>query len=66
MSDVTIGTAQFVWLALEALIAIAVPVAIAIIWMKKKNEPVTSVLIGAAAFLLFVLILEGQEKRNRE
>ncbi|MBQ7153346.1 MAG: YhfC family intramembrane metalloprotease [Clostridia bacterium] len=58
MSDVTIGTAQFVWLALEAVIAIAVPVAIAIIWMKKKNEPVTSVLIGAAAFLLFVLILE--------
>ncbi len=32
--------------------------AAALIWKRKKKEPVISILIGAAAFLLFALILE--------
>ena len=33
-----------------------VPIVIAIIWKKKKNEPFTTILIGAATFLLFVTV----------
>lgn len=53
-----VGAASFVWLILGAVIFIAVPVAVALIWKFKKKEPITSILIGAAAFLLFALILE--------
>jgi uncharacterized membrane protein YhfC len=53
-----VGIASFVWLILGAVIWIAVPVTMALIWKIKKKEPVTSILIGAAAFLLFALILE--------
>ena len=59
MIDVThIEAAQFLWLILGAAICIVVPAAIALIWIIKKKEPVTTVLIGAAAFLLFAIILE--------
>lgn len=53
-----VETASFIWLIVGAVLWIAVPAAIAIIWKVKKKEPVTSILIGAAAFLLFALILE--------
>ena len=53
-----VETAAFVWLIAGAMLWIAVPVAAALIWKVKKKEPVTSILIGAAAFLLFALILE--------
>ena len=53
-----VETAAFVWLIAGAILWIAVPVAAALIWKVKKKEPVTSILIGAAAFLLFALILE--------
>ena len=56
--NVHIGTTSFALLIAGAAIFTAVPVAIAIIWMVKKKEPVTSILIGAAAFLLFVVVLE--------
>ena len=58
MSNIThIGTLQFVCLAAGAVIGIALPAVIAILWKIRKKEPVTTILIGAAAFLLFVLIL---------
>lgn len=53
-----VETASFVWLIIGVVIWIAVPVATALIWKAKKKEPATSILIGAAAFLLFALILE--------
>lgn len=53
-----VETASFVWLIIGVVLWIAVPVATALIWKVKKKEPVTSILIGAAAFLLFALILE--------
>ena len=53
-----VETAAFVWLIAGVVLWIAVPVAAALIWKVQKKEPVTSILIGAAAFLLFALILE--------
>lgn len=53
-----VGTSSFVWLIVGAVLWIAVPVAAALIWKVKKKEPFTTVLIGAAAFLVFALILE--------
>ena len=53
-----VGASAFVWLLIGAVIAIAVPVAIALLWKFKKKEPITTILIGAAVFLLFALILE--------
>ena len=53
-----IGTASFVWLIIGVVLWIALPVALALIWKLKKKEPVSSILIGAAAFLLFVQFLE--------
>ena len=57
-ANVHIGASQFVWLALGVVISFIVPVAIAVVWKIKKKEPFTSVLAGAAAFLLFAIILE--------
>lgn len=53
-----VETASFIWLIVGAVLWIAVPVTIAIIWKLKKKEPITSILVGAATFLLFALILE--------
>lgn len=53
-----VETASFIWLIAGTVLWVAVPVAAAIIWIVKKKEPVTSILVGAAAFLLFALILE--------
>ena len=59
MSDMRhIGTAQFAWLILGAVIWIVAPFTAAILWKIKKKEPVTSILAGAAAFLLFAVVLE--------
>lgn len=53
-----VEVASFIWLIVGTVFWIAVPVAIAIIWKLKKKEPITSILVGAATFLLFALILE--------
>ena len=56
--NVHIETASFVWMIIGVVISIAAPVTIALIWKIKKKEPITSILIGAAAFMLFALTLE--------
>ena len=56
--SIHIGTAPFAWLITGAVISILVPVGIALVWTIRKKEPFTTVLVGAAAFLLFALILE--------
>ncbi|MBR6039723.1 MAG: YhfC family intramembrane metalloprotease [Clostridia bacterium] len=53
-----VGGTAFVWLILGAVTFLAVPAAIAVIWKIRKKEPFTTILIGAATFLLFALILE--------
>ena len=53
-----VGTTSFLWMIIGAVIWIAVPVVIAIVWKIRKKEAFTTILIGAAAFLLFAMILE--------
>ncbi len=53
-----VGTLSFIWLITGAVLWTAIPLAIAIIWKIRKKEPFTTILIGAATFLIFVLILE--------
>ena len=52
-----IGTEAVVSLAVCAALAIIVPIVIALIWKKKKNEKISTILVGAATFLLFVIVL---------
>ena len=53
-----VGSTQMALLVAGAIIGLIVPVIIAIVWTVKKKEKFTTVLIGAATFLLFALILE--------
>ncbi|MBR2294791.1 MAG: YhfC family intramembrane metalloprotease [Clostridiales bacterium] len=53
-----VGTASIVWMVVGLILFVTVPVAVAIVWKIKKKEPFTTILIGAAAFLLFAIILE--------
>ncbi len=58
MEFAKVGNAQMGLMVLGVLIFLFVPVIIAIIWTVKKKERFTTVLIGAATFLLFAVILE--------
>ena len=53
-----VGTDVFVLLVLGAILSFVIPLLVAIVWKKKKKEPFSTILIGAATFLLFALILE--------
>lgn len=53
-----VQASSFVWLIVGAVVWVAAPLLLAIVWKIKKKEPFTSILIGAAAFLVFALILE--------
>lgn len=53
-----VGGQQIFLLILGTVLMIAGPLLVAIVWTKKKREKFTTVLIGAAAFFVFVLILE--------
>lgn len=53
-----VSTLSFVLMGIGAFIAIVVPIVIAIVWCRKKKEPITTVLIGAAAFMLFAVMIE--------
>lgn len=54
----TVSTSSMLLILLTAILAIALPLTAAIIWCKKKHEPFTTVLIGAATFLLFAIVIE--------
>lgn len=54
----TVSTSSMLLMLLTAILAIALPLIAAIIWCKKKHEPFTTVLIGAATFMLFAIVLE--------
>ncbi len=54
----TVSTSSLLFMFLTAVLGIALPLITAIIWCKKKHEPFTTVLIGAATFLLFAIVIE--------
>jgi len=54
----TVSTSSMLFMLLTAVLGIALPLIAAIIWCRKKHEPFTTVLIGAATFLLFAIIIE--------
>lgn len=53
-----VSTSSLLFMLLTAVLGIALPLITAIIWCKKKHEPFTTVLIGAATFLLFAIVIE--------
>ena len=54
----TVGREQFIALGLGAMLTVIIPIAIALIWKFWKHEKFTTILVGAATFVLFALILE--------
>lgn len=58
MEFAKISTSSFIAMGLTALLGIALPIVVVLIWKIRKKEPMTTILIGAATFLLFALILE--------
>lgn len=54
----TVSTSSLLFMLLAAVLGIALPLITANIWCKKKHEPFTTVLIGAATFLLFAIVIE--------
>ena len=53
-----VGTQSFIWLIIGAVVFIAAPILIALVWKIRRKEPLTSILIGAATFVVFALMLE--------
>ena len=53
-----IGTQAFLAFGTGAVFAFVIPIGIAVVWCIAKKEKLTTVLVGAATFLLFALILE--------
>jgi uncharacterized membrane protein YhfC len=53
-----VGTNAFAALGVGAVLAIILPIAIALIWKFKKKERFTTILIGVASFVLFAMIIE--------
>ena len=53
-----IGNKQILLFILGTILWIAAPIVLAVIWKIKTKEPVTTILLGAAAFFVFVTILE--------
>ncbi len=58
MEIAKIGIEPFFALSLGAVLALVLPLGLALWWKKKKDEPFTTILVGAATFLLFALLLE--------
>lgn len=58
MEFTKIGAGAFAALGIGAALAFAVPVGLALLWVFRKKEKLTTVLIGAAVFVVFALILE--------
>ena len=53
-----IGTQQLILILLGAAIFILIPILIAVVWKIRKKEPFSTILIGAATFLIFAIVLE--------
>ncbi|MBQ2100095.1 MAG: YhfC family intramembrane metalloprotease [Lachnospiraceae bacterium] len=58
MEFAKVGTSQMLLLVVGTVLFIAVPLIIAILWTKKKKEKFSTILVGAATFILFAILLE--------
>ena len=58
MEFAKVGTQSFAALGLGAALSFILPLALALVWKIKKHEPFSTILVGAATFLLFAMILE--------
>ena len=58
MEFTKVGTMQLALLSTGAVLFIVAPLMMAIVWVVKKKEKISTILTGAATFLLFALILE--------
>lgn len=58
MEFTKVGTSQLTLIIIGTVIFFTVPLVMAIIWKVKKKEKISTILTGAATFLLFALILE--------
>ncbi len=54
----SISAANIALMTLGCILFIVIPVIIWIVWIKKAKERISTILIGAATFLLFALIIE--------
>ena len=54
----SVSNTQLVLMLITAVLGMAIPLVIAIVWCRKKHEPFTTVLIGAATFMLFAIVIE--------
>ena len=57
-----IGANAFLGIACMVLFGLALPLAVAIWWVRTRHEKVTTVLAGAATWFLFALVLEAAPK----
>lgn len=53
-----VSVLSIIWMILGLLIFTIVPIVLSIVWLVKKKERITTILIGAVWFILFALILE--------
>ena len=54
-----VPTLSIVFMAISALVSIGLPIALGIIWHKRTGAKASSLFIGAAAFVVFAIILEN-------
>lgn len=57
-----IGTSSFVSISVLLAFSVIAPIAVAIWWVKKHNERISTVIAGAATWLVFAIILESIPK----
>lgn len=53
-----IGTSTFVYMGIIIAVGIIMPLAVAIWWVKTRNDKFSTVLVGAATWFLFAMVLE--------
>ncbi|MCR4647730.1 MAG: YhfC family intramembrane metalloprotease [Lachnospiraceae bacterium] len=58
MNIPNVGIQQFTLFGLGAFVSLTAPVILALVWIFKKKERFTTILVGAVTFILFALILE--------
>ncbi|MGN0770151.1 MAG: YhfC family intramembrane metalloprotease [Christensenellales bacterium] len=54
-----VPTLSMVFMATSAIVSIGLPIALGIIWHKRTSAKASSLFIGAAAFVVFAMILEN-------
>ncbi len=62
MEHINIGENQIFIIILMIILGIFIPVYIGVIWKIKTKEPISTIFIGAAIFILFAIVLESIPK----